>query len=393
MNDTPDAAVPRQAHDLTPIVDPTLRHGAGPFRTRLPTYVELLPPCNHACPAGENIQAWLALAQAGDYRQAWETLMRDNPLPAVHGTGLLPPVRNAPAIASELDAAVSIHAVERFLGDMAARGRLERCRSHAATGKRVLVVGAGPSGLSAAYHLARLGHQVEIHEAGPLPGGMMHFGIPAYRLPREDLLKEVARIEAWACASCSTTRSTTCSPRRRPAVSMRCSSRSAPTSASTSTFRRATRSRVLDAVSLLRDVEHRQRAEAGPPRRRLRRRQHGDGCRAHGHAASARKRRSSSTAATARTCRRTPSRPTRRFEEGVKIKWLTSIKELVGPDAHGRADGARRQGPAAADRRIRDARGGRRRAGARPGDRQRLPARACPGIEFKSRARWWSART
>ena len=64
----------------------------------------------------------------------------------------------------------------------------------AASGKRVLVVGAGPSGLSAAYHLARLGHQVEIHEAGPVAGGMLHFGIPAYRLPREELDREIARI-------------------------------------------------------------------------------------------------------------------------------------------------------------------------------------------------------
>ena len=63
------------------------------------------------------------------------------------------------------------------------------------SGKRVLVVGAGPSGLSAAYHLSRLGHVVEIHEAGPLPGGMMHFGIPAYRLPRGVLMKEIHRIE------------------------------------------------------------------------------------------------------------------------------------------------------------------------------------------------------
>ena len=193
MDDAQEVATPRKSHDLTPVVDLTLRHGPGPFRTRLPDYVSLLPPCNHACPAGENIQAWLALAQAGDYRRAWETLMADNPLPATHGRVCYHPCETA-FNRGELDSAVSIHAVERFLGDTAtAEGWTVPVAP--ATGKRVLVVGAGPSGLSAAYHLTRLGHQVEIHEAGPLPGGMLHFGIPAYRLPREDLMAEIARIE------------------------------------------------------------------------------------------------------------------------------------------------------------------------------------------------------
>ena len=144
------------AHDLTPVVDLTQHHGAGPFRTRLPEYVSLLPPCNHACPAGENIQAWLALAQAGKYRQAWETLMADNPLPAVHGRVCYHPCETR-AIAPSWMRAVSIHAVERFLGDMAtAQGWT--VPTAPPSGKRVLVVGAGPSGLSAAYHLTRLGH-------------------------------------------------------------------------------------------------------------------------------------------------------------------------------------------------------------------------------------------
>ena len=136
---------------------------------------------------GENIQAWLDLAQAGKYRQAWESLMRDNPLPAVHGRVCYHPCETA-CNRGQLDAAVRIHAVERFLGDMASERKLDAGDRGAASGKRVLVVGAGPSGLSAAYHLTRLGHSVEIHEAGPLPGGMLHFGIPAYRLPRADLM-------------------------------------------------------------------------------------------------------------------------------------------------------------------------------------------------------------
>src|SRR5678816_4265055 len=96
---------------------------------------------------------------------------------------------------AELDSAVGINSVERFLGDEAIRRGWRFESPGFSTHKRILVVGAGPSGLSAAYHLARLGHKVEIREAGPLPGGMMHFGIPAYRMPRAELMEEVKRIE------------------------------------------------------------------------------------------------------------------------------------------------------------------------------------------------------
>jgi NADPH-dependent glutamate synthase beta subunit-like oxidoreductase len=181
--------------DFTPLVDLAAERGTGPVRERRPIYVDLLPPCNHACPAGENIQAWLALARAGHYREAWLTLIRDNPLPAVHGRVCYHPCESN-CNRQQVDSAVSIHAVERFLGDVAVKQGWQIPIEAPSTGKRILVVGAGPSGLSAAYHLARLGHTVEIREAGPLPGGMMHFGIPAYRLPREDLMKEVGQIEA-----------------------------------------------------------------------------------------------------------------------------------------------------------------------------------------------------
>ncbi len=180
--------------DMTPAVALTAEHGTGPVQAQRPAWVNLLPPCNGACPAGEDVQAWLALAQAGKYRQAWEAILRDNPLPAVHGRVCYHPCESH-CNRGEMDAAVSIHAVERFLGDLAvARGWTPRIEAKP-SGKRVLIVGAGPSGLSAAYHLARLGHAAEIHEAGPLPGGMLHFGIPAYRLPRADLMAEIQRIE------------------------------------------------------------------------------------------------------------------------------------------------------------------------------------------------------
>ena len=181
--------------DMSPPIDMTRRHATGPVRTAHPVYVDLLPPCNSACPAGEDIQGWLALAQAGKERQAWEHLVRDNPMPAVHGRVCYHPCETS-CNRAELDSAVSIHAVERHLGDRAAAEGWTLPVTAQPSGKRVLVVGAGPSGLSAAYHLARLGHQVEVHEAGPLPGGMLHFGIPAYRLPRDVLMREIARIEA-----------------------------------------------------------------------------------------------------------------------------------------------------------------------------------------------------
>jgi formate dehydrogenase beta subunit len=166
-----------------------------PARTQRPLYVDRLPPCNHACPAGENVQAWLADAQAGRYRQAWETIVRDNPLPAVHGRVCYHPCEDS-CNRKDVDEAVSIHAVERFLGDMALEQGWTITPDRPPTGRRVLVVGAGPSGLSIAWHLARLGHAVTIYEAGPMAGGMTHFGIPKYRLPREVLDAEIARIQA-----------------------------------------------------------------------------------------------------------------------------------------------------------------------------------------------------
>ena len=182
--------------DVTPL--PDLVHGrsrAGPVRERRPIYVDLLPPCNVGCPAGENIQAWLAHAEVGHHEQAWRQLVADNPMPAIHGRVCYHPCESV-CNRANLDSAVSIHAVERFLGDLA----LERGWSFdpppVRSGKRVLVIGAGPSGLSAAYHLARLGHEVEIRDAGDRPGGMMRYGIPAYRMPRDILDGELDRIGA-----------------------------------------------------------------------------------------------------------------------------------------------------------------------------------------------------
>ncbi len=167
--------------------------GTGALRTQHPIYKDFLPPCNNACPAGENIQAWLGLAQNEQYEEAWQKLVEENPLPGVHGRVCYHPCESA-CNRTAIDSPVSIHAIERFLGDKALEEKWGISFNQHKSGKRVLVIGGGPSGLSAAYHLTRAGHEVEIYEAGPMLGGMLHFGIPAYRLPRQVLDAEIQRI-------------------------------------------------------------------------------------------------------------------------------------------------------------------------------------------------------
>jgi NADPH-dependent glutamate synthase beta subunit-like oxidoreductase len=172
----------------------SLINKTGSWRTERPVYVSRLPPCNQACPAGENIQAWLTLAEEERYEDAWRKIMEENPLPVVMGRVCYRPCQNS-CNRGQLDEAVGINSVERFLGDRALTfgWRIEPGQS---SGKRVMIVGAGPAGLSCAYHLRRFGHDVTIYDAAPKPGGLLHYGIPRYRLPREKLVAEIARIEA-----------------------------------------------------------------------------------------------------------------------------------------------------------------------------------------------------
>ncbi|MDQ1293570.1 MAG: hypothetical protein QG608_1451 [Actinomycetota bacterium] len=178
---------------ITLDVGTSLANRTGSWRTQRPVYTTLIPPCNAACPAGENCQAWLYAAEEGDYRTAWERIMQDNPLPAVMGRVCYHPCESA-CNRGHLDEAVGINSVERFLGDLAIDKGWTVPAPATSTGRKVLVVGAGPSGLTAAHHLRRMGHEVQIREAGPLAGGMMRFGIPSYRLPRDILQAEIERI-------------------------------------------------------------------------------------------------------------------------------------------------------------------------------------------------------
>lgn len=149
---------------ITLDVGSSLENHTGSWRTLKPVYVDHLPPCNERCPAGENIQGWLFKAESGDYRGAWETIIRDNPFPALMGRVCYHTCELA-CNRGKLDESVGINSVERFLGDYANQKGWDYPKPEIESGKKVLIIGAGPAGLSCAYHLRRMGHSVTVLES------------------------------------------------------------------------------------------------------------------------------------------------------------------------------------------------------------------------------------
>ncbi|HZQ73933.1 MAG TPA: NAD(P)-binding protein [Burkholderiales bacterium] len=306
----------------------SLANHTGTWRTLRPQYVDRLPPCNAGCPAGEDIQGWLARAEAGDYEGAWRLLTEENPLPAVMGRVCYHPCEGA-CNRGQLDEAVGINSIERFLGDEAIRRGWSFDKPKKSGGKRVLVVGAGPSGLSAAYHLARLGHQVEIREAGPFAGGMMRFGIPKYRLPRDVLDAEVQRILDMGVVLKLNTKVANVLQAKEEggfhavflAVGAHIGKRAyIPAGAS---------ARILDAVSVLRSMEGAERPQLG--RRVI---VYGGGNTALDVARTA-KRLGASEAIIVyrRTREKMPAHDSEleeALQEGVMVKWLSTIRQAEG---------------------------------------------------------------
>ena len=189
------SGTPAPPFAITLDVGSSLANLTGSWRTERPQYVRLTAPCGAGCPAAEDVQQWLYHAEEGGYEAAWRKIMERNPLPAVSGRICYHPCETA-CNRAQLDEAVGINSVERFLGDQALAAGWQIERPALDGGRRVLVIGAGPSGLSAAYHLALLGHHVTVRDMAPAAGGMMRYGIPKYRLPREILDAEIARIAA-----------------------------------------------------------------------------------------------------------------------------------------------------------------------------------------------------
>ncbi|MDE2396290.1 MAG: NAD(P)-binding protein, partial [Burkholderiales bacterium] len=261
----------------------------------------------------------------GDYEAAWRHLVRDNPFPAIMGRVCYHSCEGA-CNRGRLDTAVGINSVERFLGDQALDKGWRFEPPAAETGRHVLVVGAGPSGMSAAYQLRRLGHRVTVKEAGPLMGGMMRFGIPQYRLPRDVLEAEMQRIVALGVA-----------------VELGAKVRNIATAMSEGGFDAAflavgahiakrtlipakDGSRILDAVSVLRSMEGEERPLLG--RRVV---VYGGGNTAIDVARTAR--RLGATEAIIVYRRTREKMPAHDFEveealqEGVMVKWLSTIKQ------------------------------------------------------------------
>ncbi|MDQ1278381.1 MAG: Glutamate synthase [Thermodesulfobacteriota bacterium] len=168
----------------------------GSWRFLRPRYEEKTSPCSAACPVGEDIARIEMLITQGAFKEDWETILRENPLPGVCGRVCYHPCEGR-CNRREFDTAIAVHTMERFLADTAVRNEMKPAmKRQSPKGKSVAIIGSGPTGLAAAWFLNMLGYESEIFEAMPEAGGLLRWGIPAYRLPAAVRNAEIGRIES-----------------------------------------------------------------------------------------------------------------------------------------------------------------------------------------------------
>jgi len=169
---------------------------------KCPTYVAKTPPCQGSCPSGHEIRGWLAIARGMDkppvegmtwQEWAFQRMIDANPFPATMGRVCPAPCESG-CNRNQVDEYVGINGVEQYVGDWANEHDLKAPEPGPETGRKIAVIGGGPAGLAAAFFLRRQGHGVTLFEANEKLGGMMRYGIPGYRTPRDMLDKEIGRI-------------------------------------------------------------------------------------------------------------------------------------------------------------------------------------------------------
>jgi len=167
----------------------------GAWRAQRPYYEDKTPPCNAACPAGNDIVVFIQKMVEGDFEGAWRSVKEENPFPGICGRVCFHPCEPK-CNRGVYDEPIAIHALERFVSDYASTLNKKTERVAGAKKGKIAVIGSGPAGMSCAYHLAKLHYEATVFESSSAAGGMLRMGIPSYRLPREILDREVAEIQA-----------------------------------------------------------------------------------------------------------------------------------------------------------------------------------------------------